>query len=72
MGATIQTVRKHEQQLAALIAGMQQLMDGQAALGETVSTQSVQISALIDEVERLMAETSALREGMRELEPMRG
>lgn len=34
MGATIQTVRKHEQQLAALIAGMQQLMDGQAALGE--------------------------------------
>ena len=34
MGATIQTVRKHEMQIQAMLEGIKQLMDGQAALGE--------------------------------------
>ena len=36
MGATIQTVRKHEMQIAAILEGIKQLMDGQTALGEAV------------------------------------
>lgn len=75
MSATLREVRMHHEQIAALLAGMQQLMDGQAALGEAFETlkteQGAQIAAIIDEVERLMAETSALREGVRELEPVR-
>lgn len=34
MSATLREVRLHHDQIAALLAGMQQLMDGQAALGE--------------------------------------
>lgn len=34
MSATLREVRLHHDQIAAALAGIQQLMDGQAALGE--------------------------------------
>lgn len=36
MSATLREVRLHHQQISAMLAGIQQLMDGQAALGEAV------------------------------------
>ena len=46
MGATIQAVRKHEMQIAAMLEGIKQLMDGQAALGESFDELRVAVEDL--------------------------
>ena len=51
MGATIQTVRKHEMQIAAILEGIKQLMDGQAALGEAVEALKSEGAVLRREIE---------------------
>lgn len=47
MSATLREVRLHHDQIAAALAGIQQLMDGQAALGEAFEA----LKKRVDELE---------------------
>ena len=46
MSATLREVRLHHQQIAAALAGIQQLMDGQAALGEEFKALKKRLDAI--------------------------